>query len=147
MCIHISWKNWEKSNWRKQQIISGQWFHNSINQVHCTFHFLLSPQLDYTQPIHSPRSLSLFSLLISKKSTLIFHPYHTISPLYTAGLQWFTQNRDLESPLFTVHHNKTKSSSLSTQLHRPHLSMWTWKCISEKWYYHYKKQVNICRRL
>lgn len=48
-----------------------------------------SPQLDYIQPIHSPRSLNLFPFLISKESTHIFHSYHTTSSLHTAGLQWF----------------------------------------------------------
>lgn len=60
-----------------------------IQQVDGISHFLQSPQLDYIQAIHYPRSLSLLPLLISKKNTLIFHSYHNTSPLHTIGLQWF----------------------------------------------------------
>lgn len=61
-----------------------------------------SPQLDYIQPIHSPRSLNLVPFLISKESTHIFHSYHTTSFLHTAGLQWFIPQNVFWPPFFSL---------------------------------------------
>jgi len=54
----------------------------------------------------------------SKKSEFLFpspfqekaHPYHTTSPLYTTGLQWFAPNKDLEPPLFSSSPQEPKAA-------------------------------------
>lgn len=122
--------------------------------------------LQYDKPSYSHISLSLKSTAglcptntFSKKFDSLFPSYfqekhthlsptsHSSSTSHHKITVVYTEWGSLTSA-FQFIITGTESSLLSTWAHRPHFSLWTWKCTSERQNSCYKPQhLNICKRL